>query len=225
MPDERGTNPIYLTEPEVRQIARQEARREIMRAFPNLKVGDGEDDDYVNVQMEDDLSDNPFTQGQPSGAPIDKLVNAMQAEAFGPVLQDYNLRRAAGMSPDAAEVLAKLNRGIDPTPLQFNFPPKESYFTAPSVNPTLPAGCETFKTYFIALIKEGNTTVDAYKQACAHFGVPDLEKPHPMAGVLRELPDKPGGAFRLGRGEAADRFGTGRQLPGHGEFDDDLDDD
>jgi hypothetical protein len=82
---------------------------------------------------------------------LEAPMPSVEREAYAPVLQGYALRKEAGMSADLAEILAKLDRGIDPTPLDFEFPPKDSYFRR-----------DDFKGRFVALVKQGALAVSAY---------------------------------------------------------------
>lgn len=136
-------------------------------------------------------------QAQQDPYSLEAPMPSVEKEAYGPVLSDYHLRKEVGMSNDLAEVLSKLNNGMDLTPLQFNFPPKESHFKA----------VEGFQTYFVEQVKSGKTQHGAYIDTCEHFGLRTFEKADPRRRILAELPAEAGGAFRLSAGEAAKQLG------------------
>ena len=136
---------------------------------------------------------------------IDRVADSVvERQAYEPVLQSYDLRKRAGMSNALAETMAKLERGIDPTPLDYDLPPGESHFTNAA-----------FKESFVKKLQEaGATTGGAYEATCAEFGVNCHKKLNPMARVLQELPEVAGGAYSLSAGDAAEKFGLDRQLVG-----------
>lgn len=162
---------------------------------------------------------------------IDKMVDALEEQAFAPVAQAYQKRREVGMSKALAEVKAKLDQGMDLTPLSFGMP-AHSYFGTEErqVSPTgmgatnvIVGGVPGFRDYFIKLIEDGADDINAaYEETCQKFGVPSLKKPGQYAGVLAELPATARGGFQLGRGQAEERVGGHRQL---GPFDDPPDED
>lgn len=139
--------------------------------------------------------DDPFSLEAP--------MTDSEREAYAPVLQDYGLRKEVGMSDDLAEVMAKLNRGMDPTPLDYHFPTPQSYFYAEGAQEAFPG----FRDVFLVQVKNGASVSRAYEAACTELGLPPLKKSNAMDRVLAELPEKPYGAFRLSAGEVAERFG------------------
>jgi len=173
-------------------------------------------------------SESGFTDSppRPKTLPIDDMVDALEEQAFAPVAQEYHKRREVGMSKALAEVMAKLEQGMDLTPMGFGMP-AHSYFGRDEreVSPTgmgatniVVGGVAGFREHFIQLVRDGaNDLHAAYEATCQKFGVPSLKKAGLYVGVFAELPDTAGGGFALGRGQAEERVGGNRQL---GPFDD-----
>lgn len=140
-------------------------------------------------------------RGEESPLEIDRIVDAVEREAYEPVLQSYSLRKEAGMSDALAEVMAKLERGIDPTPLGYDLPPRASHFQN-----------EAFKTSFLNKLRAGKGINESYETTCAEFGLNAHKKMNPLSRVLPELPSQAGGGFSLSAGEVTEKFGLDRQL-------------
>lgn len=147
---------------------------------------------------------------------IDDMVDALEAKAMEPVLNDYAKRIDVGMSPALAEVKAKIAQGMDLTPLNFSMP-AASYFGQEDNRPGMEGrsgGVTGFFDHFMKLIEDAEDgdamTIDAaYEATCGRFQVPAMRKAGRLDKALSELPAAARGGFRLGRGEAAAKAGRG----------------
>ncbi len=135
-----------------------------------------------------------------------------EARAHVSAQRGYSARADAGMSQDLSRVLAKIEQGMDLTPPGFDDPAwaRATYFywsDNPGNWPRLDGVDKPllgFKTAFVDRVKAGKSEYVSYKETCEQFGVPSLEKIDKLRqNILSELPERAGGAFKLGRGDVA----------------------
>lgn len=148
----------------------------------------------------------------------DDAPSSEDAEAYGPLGLEYQKRVEVGQSKDLAMVMAKISRGMDPTPLGFNFPPGASYFVGYAKDDKgVLIGGESFKSKFLEHVKDGLDENAAYVLTCEEFGLPTYLKDDGYSKIIAELPEKSGGAFALSAGDAIDMLSGPKQLGSGGK--------
>lgn len=118
-----------------------------------------------------------FTKGQ-----LEMIRRIVREEYYG-ILQTASVAAWYTSGNDGVPVdvreetvegaLAKIEAGIDLTPLGFGLPPKASYFSKDDDGNEVQAG---FTERYLEFLQAGDSSDDAYIKTCGTFGLPDFQR-------------------------------------------------